>query len=67
MISDQSNINTYSYSNITSYTPPTYPSGSNQTTFLTWGYLIWLTTEIDVYQLLKILVKINNKKRGFYE
>jgi len=48
----QSNTNTGSYSNIHSYTPPTYPSGSNRTTFLTGGYKNWLTTEIEVYQLI---------------
>ena len=50
-IRDQSNTNTGSYSNIVIYTPPTYPSGSNRTTFLTGGYGNWLTTEIEIYQL----------------
>ena len=57
-IRDQSNttdIGPYvaSYSNIRTYTPPTYPSGSNGTLFLTGGYRNWLTTEIEVYQLFK--------------
>ena len=47
-ICDQSNINYGSDSWIYSYTPPTYPSGSDQFTFLIecGG---WLTTEIEVY------------------
>ena len=47
----QSNNNTGSYSRIFSYTPPTYPSGSDIWTFLTGGNKNWLTTEIEVYQL----------------
>ena len=50
-IRDQSNIYNGSYSYISSYTPPTYPSGSNRTTFLTGGLRNWVTTEIEVYQL----------------
>ena len=50
-IKDQSNILTGSYSYIYSYTPPTYPSGSDRSTYLTGGYQNWLTTEIEVYQL----------------
>ena len=53
IIRDQSNINTVSSSRITSYTPQTYPSGSNGTLFLTGGWQNWLTTEIEVYQLFK--------------
>ena len=49
-ISDQSNTKTGSYSNIYSYTPPTYPSGSDRTTFLAGGNSNWVTTEIEVYQ-----------------
>ena len=50
-ISDQSNTNTGSYSTILSYTPPTYPSGSDRYTFLTGILGNWLTTEIEVYQI----------------
>jgi hypothetical protein len=50
-IRDLSNTNTGSFSNILSYTAPTYPSGSDTTTFLTGGYGNWLTTEIEVIQL----------------
>ena len=52
-IIDQSDIVAGSYSIIQSYTPPTYPSGSDDQTFLTGGYLNWLATEIEVYQLFK--------------
>ena len=51
IIYDQSNIYNGSYSGISSYTPPTYPSGSDIWTFLTGGFQNWLTTEIEVYQL----------------
>ena len=50
-ICDRSNTNTGSYSSILCYTPPTYPSGSNRTTFLTGGYQNWRTSEIEVHQL----------------
>ena len=50
-IRDRSNNDTANFSNINSYTPPTYPSGSDRYTFLTGGYANWLTTEIEVYQL----------------
>ena len=50
-ICDQSNIYPWSYSEIYSYTPPTYPSGSNSRTFLTGGFQNWRTTEIEVYQI----------------
>ena len=51
-IYDKSNTDTNS-SNIFSYTPRTYPSGSDRTTFLTGGGMaIWLTKEIEVYQLI---------------
>ena len=52
-IIDKSNINSGSSSNIYSYTPPTYPCGSDQNTFLTGGLRNWLTTEIEVHQLFK--------------
>ena len=51
-IINQSNTNTGSSSYISSYTPPTYPSGSNRYTFLTGGVFGWVTTEIEVYQLI---------------
>ncbi len=51
-IRDLSNTTTGSFSAIATYTAPTYPSGSNSTTFLT-GYGNWLTTEIEVYQIFK--------------
>jgi hypothetical protein len=50
-IGDKSNTTTGSYSAITTYTAPTYPSGSESTTFLTGGFGNWLTTEIEVIQL----------------
>jgi hypothetical protein len=50
-IVDKSNTTTGSYSVITTYTAPTYPSGSDSTTFLTGGFGNWLTTEIEVIQL----------------
>jgi hypothetical protein len=50
-IGDKSNTTTGSYSVITTYTAPTYPSGSDSTTFLTGGFGNWLTTEIEVIQL----------------
>ena len=48
IIYDKSNINTGRFSNIRSYIPPTYPSGSNGSLFLTGGLYNWLTTEIEV-------------------
>ena len=51
-IRDQSNIYNGSYSIIGSYTPPTFPSESDRQTFLTGGNRNWLSTEIEVYQLL---------------
>ena len=50
-IRELSNTTTGSYSVITTYTAPTYPSGSDSTTFLTGGFGNWLTTEIEVIQL----------------
>ena len=50
-INDKSNIKNGSNSDIYSYTPPTYPSGSDYSTFLAGGYVDWLTTEIEVYLL----------------
>jgi hypothetical protein len=50
-ICDNSNTTTGSYSAITTYTAPTYPSGSDSKTFLTGGFGNWLTTEIEVIQL----------------
>jgi hypothetical protein len=52
-IRDLSNTNTGSYSRFLSYTEPTYPSGSDSTTFLTGANGNWLTTEIEVYQIFK--------------
>ena len=52
-IVDQSNNNTGSWSNIQSYTRPTYPSGSIYQQLLDGGWGNWLTTEIEVYQLFK--------------
>ena len=49
-INEKSNINIGSSSRISSYIPPTYPSGSDSATFLA-GRGNWLTTEIEVYQL----------------
>ena len=51
-ICDRSNITTQSYSQIYSYIPPTYPYGSDYRSFLAGGFLNWLATEIEVYQLL---------------
>ena len=48
VIFDQSNISSNSYSFISDYSPPSYPSGSDSYTFLTYN---WLTSEIEVYQL----------------
>jgi hypothetical protein len=53
LIGGQSNIYGGSYSNIDTYTAPTYPSGSGSTTFLTGQNTNWLTTEIEVYQIFK--------------
>ena len=50
-ICDKSNITTGSYSYIHAFTPPTYPSGSDVSTFLSGGMYNWLATEIEVYQL----------------
>ena len=50
-INDQSNTDTGSHSLISSYTPPIYPPGSDESTFLTGGFENWLTSEIEVYQL----------------
>ena len=51
-IVDQSNISSGSHSLLYSYTQPTtFPSGSNERTFLTGGFTSWLTTEIEVFQL----------------
>jgi hypothetical protein len=47
----KSNTMTESFSQIVSYTPPNYPSGSDSKTFLTGGFGNWLTTEIEVIQL----------------
>ncbi len=35
------------------YNQPTYPSGSDKTTFLAENYTNWLTREIEVYQIFK--------------
>ena len=51
-ICGQSNIKYESHSQIWSYTQPTtFPSGSNDKTFLTGGWNNWVTTEIEVFQL----------------
>ena len=50
-IPGQSNVFNGSVSRITSYTPPTYPYGSERYTFLTGAYGGWVTTEIEVNQL----------------
>jgi hypothetical protein len=52
-ICDLSNTITGSSSTIATYTEPTYPSGSNNKTFLTGQNTNWLTTEIEVYQIFK--------------
>jgi hypothetical protein len=53
VIGDKSNTYTVSYSLLRSYNAPTYPSGSDNRTFLTGGFQNWLTTEIEVYQIFK--------------
>jgi hypothetical protein len=50
-IRDQSNIYTGSSSSISSYSPPSYPTGVNRTTFLAGSFNTWLTTEVEVYQI----------------
>ena len=50
LINDESNINP-GYSYIHSYPLSTYPSGSDESTFLAGDEGNWLTTEIEVYHL----------------
>ena len=48
-------------SQISRYNHPTYPSGSNSTTFLTGGSLgSWVTTEIEIFQIFGLFLIIFN-------